>query len=140
MGDVGRKREIPLEVQKEFGGDRLFSVTSFDVSARSLLSVLLSHFKNRGRIGIVVDILGTVSKSHPDGRTKTQIMRGARLSYDQTCRYLDFLMMCDYVRGQKIQRGDRELVSYSLTIQGFELFKQLYTLHSAMDLLAKKFV
>ena len=118
----------------------MLRVTSFDVSSKSLLSILLSHFKNRGRIGIVVDILGTVSQTHPRGRTKTQIMRGARLSYDQTCRYLDFLMMCDYVRGQKIQKGDRELVSYSLTLQGFELFRQLYTLHSAMELLEQKFV
>jgi len=118
----------------------VFSLTKVDASITSLLNILLSQFKNRGRIGIVVDILGTVSQTHPRGRTKTQIMRGARLSYDQTCRYLDFLMMCDYIRGQKIQQGDRELVSYSLTLQGFELFRQLYTLHSTMELLEQKFV
>jgi predicted transcriptional regulator len=115
-------------------------LTDVDVSPMSLLNVLLSQFKNRGRIGIVVDILDTVRRTHPRGRTKTQIMRGARLSYDQTCRYLDFLMMCDYVRGQKVRQGERELVSYSLTPQGFEFYRQLYHLHTAMELLEQKFV
>jgi predicted transcriptional regulator len=118
----------------------VLSLASIHVSPASLLKILLAQFKNRGRIGIVVDIMDTVRRTHPHGRTKTQIMRGARLSYDQTCRYLDFLMMCDYIRGQKIQKGDRELVSYSLTLQGFELYRQLYTLHSAMELLEQKFV
>jgi predicted transcriptional regulator len=118
----------------------VLGLTSVHVSPASLLKILLAQFKNRGRMGIVVDILDTVSRTHPRGRTKTQIMRGARLSYDQTCRYLDFLMMCDYIRGQKILRGDRELVSYSLTLQGLELFRQLYTLHSTMELLEQKFV
>jgi predicted transcriptional regulator len=118
----------------------VLGLTSVHVPHASLLKILLAQFKNRGRMGIVVDILDTVSRTHPRGRTKTQIMRGARLSYDQTCRYLDFLMMCDYIRGQKIQKGDRELVSYSLTLQGLELFRQLYTLHSTMELLERRFV
>ncbi len=118
----------------------MFSLENVDVSPASLLKILLAQFKNRGRIGIVVDILDTVRRTHPQGRTKTQIMRGARLSYDQTCRYLDFLMMCDIVRGEKLRQGDRELVSYSLTPQGFDLFRQLYNLHAAMDLVEHKFV
>lgn len=117
----------------------MLSLTNVDVSPASLLKVLLSQFKNRGRIGIVVDILDTV-RIHPQGRTKTQIMRGARLSYDQTCRYLDFLMMCDIIRGEKFRLGDRELVSYSLTPQGFDFFRQLYHLHTAIDLFEQKFV
>jgi len=118
----------------------VLSLKNVDVSPVSLLKILLAQFKNRGRIGIVVDILDTVRRTHPQGRTKTQIMRGARLSYDQTCRYLDFLMICDIVRGEKFRQGDRELVSYSLTPQGFEFFKQLYHLHAAMDVLEHKFV
>ena len=118
----------------------MFSLTNVSVSPASLLKILWAQFKNRGRIGIVVDIMDTVSRTHPRGRTKTQIMRGARLSYEQTCRYLDFLTMCDYIRGQRIQQGDRELVSYSLTPQGFELFRQLHTLHSAMELLTQRIV
>lgn len=118
----------------------MLSLTSVDVTPESWLKILLAQFKNRGRIGIVVDILDTVRRTHPRGRTKTQIMRGARLSYDQTCRYLDFLMMCDIIRGEKFRQGDRELVSYSLTPQGFEFFRQLYHLHTAMDVLAQKFV
>jgi hypothetical protein len=49
-------------------------------------------------------------------------------------------MMCDYVRGQKVRQGERELVSYSLTPQGFEFYRQLYHLHTAMELLEQKFV
>jgi len=113
-------------------------LTSVDVSPASWLKILLAQFKNRGRIGIVVDILDTVRRTHPRGRTKTQIMRGARLSYDQTCRYLDFLMVCDIIRGEKFRQGDRELVSYSLTPQGFELFRQLYHLHTAMGALVEQ--
>ena len=102
--------------------------------------ILVTQFKNRGRIGIVVDILDTVQRTHPRGRTKTQIMRGARLSYEQTCRYLDVLMMCDFVRGVQIHQGERELTSYCLTPQGFELFKQLHSLQAATELLKRKFV
>ncbi|HKZ93117.1 MAG TPA: winged helix-turn-helix domain-containing protein [Candidatus Bathyarchaeia archaeon] len=91
-------------------------------------------------MGIVVDILDTVQRNHPRGRTKTQIMRGARLSYEQTCRYLEFLTLCDYVRGEKVRQGDRELTNYHLTSQGFEVFKQLYTLHTAMELLSQRFM
>lgn len=109
-------------------------------SAGSRFRILLSQFKNRGRVGIVVDILDTVMRNGPRGRTKTQIMRGARLNYDQTSRYLDLLMLCDFVRGEKLRYGDRELVSYSLTPSGFELFKQLLTLHSALQLLSHKSV
>jgi len=108
----------------------MLSITNVIVSPFSSLKVLLSQFKNRGRMGIVVDILGTVQCNHPRGRTKTQIMRGARLSYEQTCRYLEFLTLCDYIRGEKIRQGDREFTSYCLTSQGYELFKQLYSLHT----------
>ena len=118
----------------------MFSLTNVMASSASALKILLSQFKNRGRIGIVVDIMDTVLRTHPRGRTKTQIMRGARLSYDQTCRYLDFLMMCDFIRGEKIRQGDRELVSYSLTPHGFDLFRQLCTLHTTMNMLEHKFV
>jgi len=118
----------------------MFSPSNVTVSSIPLLKVLLAQFKNRGRIGIVVDILDTVQRTHPHGRTRTQIMRGARLSYEQTCRYLDFLMLCDFVRGAKIHYGDRELVSYSLTPQGFELYRQLHALHTATELLKEKFV
>jgi predicted transcriptional regulator len=118
----------------------MFGLASIAFAPQSWLRILVSQFKHRGRMGIVVDILDTVRRNHPRGRTKTQIMRGARLSYDQTCRYLDFLMLCDFVRGQKISQGDRELVSYNLTPNGFELFRQLRTLHMAMELLDQKFV
>lgn len=117
----------------------MFSRANAMASPQVLLKTLLTQFKNRGRIGIVVDILDTVQRN-PRGRTKTQIMRGARLSYEQTCRYLDFLMLCDYVRGAKIRHGDREMTSYNLTPQGFELFKQLYALQTATELLTRKFV
>ena len=118
----------------------MFSPSNVTVSSIPLLKVLLAQFKNRGRIGIVVDIMDTVQRTHPNGRTKTQIMRGARLSYEQTCRYLDFMMLCEYVRGEKIRLGDRELVSYSLTPQGFNLYRQLATVQATMELLKEKFV
>jgi predicted transcriptional regulator len=118
----------------------MFGLVSIAVAPQSWLKILMSQFKHRGRVGIVVDILDTVRRNHPHGRTKTQIMRGARLSYDQTCRYLDFLTLCDFVRGQKISQGDRELVSYTLTRNGFELFKQVRVLYMALELIDQKLV
>lgn len=115
-----------------------FSIPIF--SAESRFRVLLSEFKNRGRVGIVADILDAVMRNGHRGRTKTQIMRGARLNYEQTTRYLDLLMLCDFIRGEKISYGDRELICYSLTSNGFELFKQLHTLNSALQLLGHKSV
>jgi len=100
--------------------------------------ILLSEFKNRGRVGIVADILNSVMRSGSRGRTKTQIMRGARLNYEQTGRYLDHLLLCSLVRGVKLHYGDKELVRYFLTPNGLELVKQLHTLHSAMQLLDHK--
>ena len=118
----------------------MFGSADAKVSLLAPFRILLTQFKNRGRIGIVVDILDAVQRTHPRGRTKTQIMRGARLSYEQTCRYLDVLMMCDFVRGVQIHQGERELTSYCLTPHGFELFKQLHALHAATELLKRKFV
>lgn len=118
----------------------MFGLAGIAVAPQSWLKILLSQFKHRGRVGIVVDILDAVRRNHPHGRTKTQIMRGARLSYDQTRRYLDFLMLCDFVRSQNTSQGDRELVSYSLTRNGFELFRQLHSLNMVMELLDQKFV
>lgn len=118
----------------------MFGLADANVSPLTLFKTLFTEFKNRGRIGIVVDILDTVQRTHPRGRTKTQIMRGARLSYEQTCRYLDVLMMCDFVRGVQIHQGERELTRYCLTPHGFELFKQLHTLQVATELFKRKFV
>jgi predicted transcriptional regulator len=118
----------------------MFGSAGIEVAPQSWLKTPPSQFKHRGRVGIVVDILDTVRRNHPHGRTRTQIMRGARLSYDQTCRYLDFLMLCDFVRGRKISQGDRESISYSLTPNGFELVRQLRALNMAMKLLDQKFV
>ena len=118
----------------------MFGTADANVSPLAPFRVLLTQFKNRGRIGIVVDILDAVQRTHPRGRTKTQIMRGARLSYEQTCRYLDVLMMCDFVRGVQIHQGEREFTRYCLTPHGFELFKQLHTLQAATELLKRKFV
>lgn len=116
----------------------MFSSLNLTLHAESCSMILLSKFKNRGRVGIVADILDSVMRNSPHGRTKTQIMRGARLNYEQTGRYLDLLMLCDFIRGEKLRYGDRELVHYSLTPNGFELFKQLHTLHSALELLDHK--
>lgn len=118
----------------------MFRTFSFGASFMSLLRIMLSNFKHRSRIGIVVDILDTVMRAHPRGKTKTQIMRGARLSYDQASRYLDLLMLCDYIRGENSSYGDRALIEYCLTADGFHLFKQLHTLHVTLGLLGHKSV
>jgi len=118
----------------------MFGLNHIIVSPSSSLKALLAQFKNRGRIGIVVDILDTVQRNHPHGQTKTQIMRGAGLSYEQTCRYLEFLTLCDMVRGTSSRQGAREFFSYHLTPRGFELVKQLYSLHMTMKLVEQKFV
>jgi len=116
----------------------MFNSLNLTLHLESYVMILLSKFKNRGRVGIVADILDSVMHNSPRGRTKTQIMRSARLNYEQTGRYLDLLMLCDLIRGEKLRYGERELIHYSLTANGFELFKQLHTLHSALQLLDHK--
>jgi len=116
----------------------MLSSMNLTFSTESCSLILLSQFKNRGRVGIVADILDTVMRSSSHGRTKTQIMRGARLNYEQTNRYLDLLLLCSLIHGVKLRYGDKELIRYFLTPNGLDLFKQLHTLHSAMQLLDHK--
>jgi len=133
------KSKIPLEhyyrIQR---GSEMLSSMNLTFSTESCSLILLSQFKNRGRVGIVADILDTVMRSSSHGRTKTQIMRGARLNYEQTNRYLDLLLLCSLIHGVKLRYGDKELIRYFLTPNGLDLFKQLHTLHSAMQLLDHK--
>jgi predicted transcriptional regulator len=60
-------------------------------------SLPISHtFKYRDRVSIISDILTTVKNSRK-GRRKTQIMQSANLNYNQTRKYLDYLLTCGYL-------------------------------------------
>ena len=60
-------------------------------------SLPISHtFKYRDRVSIIGDILTTVKNSRK-GRRKTQIMQSANLNYNQTKKYLDYLLDCGYL-------------------------------------------
>jgi len=97
-----------------------------------ILSVL--QFKYRGRFNIVLDILDQITQD-PRGKTRTDIKDDARLSYDQLNKYVDLLLLCDFIVGKSSRYGDREITRYVLTQQGEELIKQIRALYFTWSLL-----
>lgn len=86
---------------------------SFNTLFRGLL---VSKFKYRDRASIVRDILDTIDRD-PRGKTKTSIMRGANLNFEQANKYLDFLVLCDAIKAADPLRS-QELARYRLTQKG----------------------
>ena len=91
------------------------------------------RFKYRGRFDIMLDILDQV-KRDPEGKTRTEIKDEARLSYDQLQKYIDLLLLCDFIVGKNSRYGDREITRYNLTQHGQELVKQIRGLYFAWSL------
>ena len=79
----------------------------------------MSEFKYRDRASIVVDILDTI-RSEPKGETKTGIMRGANLNFEQANRYLELLVLRGFIR-EVDPLGSQELGRYKTTKEGLEL-------------------
>jgi predicted transcriptional regulator len=96
------------------------------------MSVL--QFKYRGRFNIVLDILDQV-KRDPKGKTGTEIKEEARLSYKQLQKYLDLLLLCDFLVGKKSRYGNRDITRYYLTQQGQEVAKQIQAMYFTWSLL-----
>ena len=92
-----------------------------------------AEFKYRDRTGIVADILDTV-KGDSQGKTKTGIMRSANLNFEQLNRYLDVLLLNDYLRAESPLES-HEVARYRLTGKGLKLARELDTLHFALKLL-----
>lgn len=93
---------------------------------RSLLGalfdrILISKFKYRDRASIIKDILETVN-GDAKGKTKTSIMRGANLNFEQVNRYLDFLTLSDVVRATSPLKG-QELARYRITQRGLKFLR-----------------
>jgi len=76
----------------------------------------LSKFRYRDRATIVGDILESINRD-PKGKTKTSIMRGANLNFDQANKYLRFLLLCDLVKGIQ-PLSSQETSRYRLTKKG----------------------
>lgn len=85
--------------------------------------VLLSRFKYRDRSSIVLDILDTIARD-PQGKTKTSIMRGANLNFEQVNKYLDHLVLGGLVKQEDPMRS-QELYRYKLTYKGMSTVKHL---------------
>ena len=83
--------------------------------------IFLSKFKYRDRAGIIRDILETINRD-PKGKTKTSIMRGANLNFEQVNKYLDFLTLCDAIRATNPLRS-QELARYRLTQKGLRFLR-----------------
>lgn len=91
-------------------------------SFKALLNwALVSKFKYRDRSIIMKDILETIN-SDPNGKTKTSIMRGANLNFEQANKYLDFLVVCDAIRASNPLRS-QELARYRLTQKGLRFLR-----------------
>jgi predicted transcriptional regulator len=93
-----------------------------NLSFRSFFDcVLISKFKYRDRASIIRDILETISRD-PKGKTKTSIMRGANLNFEQVNKYLDFLIVCDAIRAADPLKS-QELARYRLTRKGLKFLR-----------------
>ena len=84
-----------------------------------------SGFRYRDRTTIIGDILDSVN-GDPRGKTKTSIMRSANLSFDQTNKYIDLLMICDVLKAADPLKS-QELGRYKLTERGFKLAREFGT-------------
>jgi len=90
---------------------------------------MLFRFKYRDRATIVRDILNSIQRSR-DGRTKTNIMRGANLNHEQVRAYLDALLLSGLIKAN----GSK----YRLTEKGLELANELQRLSFSMKLLYRQ--
>ncbi len=92
------------------------------LSFNALLNwMLISRFKYRDRACIMKDILETIN-GDPRGKTKTSIMRGANLSFEQANKYLDFLILCDAIKAASPLKN-QELARYRVTQRGLQFLK-----------------
>jgi predicted transcriptional regulator len=87
------------------------------------------RFRYRDRSIIVMDILNTIQHSR-EGKTKTNIMRGANLNYEQVKTYLDVLLVSDLIR----LNGPR----YRVTTKGLELANELQRLSFSIQLIYRR--
>jgi predicted transcriptional regulator len=76
-----------------------------------------------------MDILNTIQHSR-DGKTKTNIMRGANLNYEQVTTYLHVLLISDLIR----VNGPK----YSVTTKGLELANELQRLSFSIQLIYRR--
>ena len=98
--------------------------------------ISMSKFKYRDRATIVGDILDTIHRD-PKGKTKTSIMRGANLNFEQVNKYLDFLVLCDAVRASNPLRS-QELARYRLTQKGLKFLRNTEMWNLMMNMYQSK--
>ena len=98
--------------------------------------ILISKFKYRDRATIVGDILDTIHRD-PKGKTKTSIMRGANLNFEQVNKYLDFLTLCDAIRATNPLRS-QELARYRLTQKGLKFLRNTEMWNLMMNMYQSK--
>lgn len=94
-----------------------------------------SRFKYRDRSTIIGHILNSISRD-PKGKTKTSIMRSANLNFDQTNKYLDFLLVCDIVKATNPIRS-QEMARYKLTGKGTGVLRNFEMLQLALQTFQK---
>jgi predicted transcriptional regulator len=108
-------------------------------SFKALLNwMLISKFKYRDRAIIMRDILETINRD-PKGKTKTSIMRGANLNFEQANKYLDFLVLCDAIKAADPLRS-QELARYRLTKRGLQFLRNTVMWNLVMDAYRRKIV
>jgi predicted transcriptional regulator len=76
-----------------------------------------------------MDILNTIQQSR-DGKTKTNVMRGANLNYEQVGTYLDALLISGLIKAD----GPK----YRVTTRGLELANELQRLSFSMALIYRQ--
>jgi predicted transcriptional regulator len=100
--------------------------------------ILLSRFKYRDRATIIGEILDTIYRD-PKGKTKTSIMRGTNLNFEQANKYLNFLMVCDIVKATDPLRS-QELARYKLTEKGCRFLKNFDMWHLVLQTVSQRIV
>lgn len=79
-------------------------------------------FKYRDRTSIIEDIMSAIN-SDPKGKTKTSIMRGANLNFEQVNRYLHLLKLRGLIKAEDPLRS-QELARYRLTTKGLGILRE----------------
>jgi len=95
-----------------------------------------SRFKYRDRATIIEDILNSINRD-PRGKTKTSVMRGANLSFEQTNKYLDLLLLCDVIKAVDPLKSQED-ARYRLTEKGFRLVRDFESWRYAIEIFYHK--
>lgn len=79
------------------------------------------------------DILAGILRTAKGAKIKTHIMYKVKLSYDQTNKYLDFLIKKGFLENMAIKRKRQVLTIYRTTKKGMELLHYMESVNKLLE-------